>query len=167
MKRSQINNRIHNKIVVKNGHWINKMEYDDEDRIIDNILKNTKTIAIIGASVKEERPSNSVMRNLLKRGYHIFPVNPAQSGKKILGQECFAKLTDIPHEIDMVDVFRQSNAVPDIVEEAIKCQVKTLWLQLEIGHAEAEAKARKNGITVISNRCPNIEFRRQESSQIG
>ena len=140
------------------------MNYDDEDRLIDSILANTKTIALIGASVKGERPSNSVMRNLLKRGYQVFPVNPGHAGGEILGQECFAKLTDIEHEIDMVDVFRHSDAVPEIVEEAVKCQVKTLWLQLEIGHAEAEAKAKKNGITVISNRCPNIEFRRQESS---
>ena len=140
------------------------MNFNDEDRVIDSILANTKTIALIGASVKEERPSNSVMRNLLKRGYQVFPVNPGNAGGEILGQVCFAKLTDIEHEIDMVDVFRQSDAVPEIVEEAIKCQVKTLWLQLDIGHAVAEAKARKNGITVISNRCPNIEFRRQESS---
>ncbi|MBL6769121.1 MAG: CoA-binding protein [Alphaproteobacteria bacterium] len=140
------------------------MNFDDEDKVIDSILANTKTIALIGASVKEERPSNSVMRNLLKRGYQVFPVNPGHAGGEILGQECFAKLTDIEHEIDMVDVFRRSDAVPEIVEEAIKCQVKILWLQLDIGHAEAEAKARKNGITVISNRCPNIEFRRQESS---
>ena len=140
------------------------MYFENEDGVIDNILKNTKTIALIGASVKEERPSNSVMRNLLNRGYQVFPVNPGRVGGKILGRECFAKLTDIPHEIDMVDVFRQSNAVPDIVEQAIKCRVKTLWLQLEIGHAEAEAKARKNGIIVVSNRCPNIEFRRQESA---
>ena len=109
------------------------MNFDDEDRVIDSILANTKTIALIGASVKEERPSNSVMRNLLKRGYQVFPVNPGHAGGEILGQECFAKLTDIPHEIDMVDVFRHSDAVPEIVEEAIKCQVKTLWLQLEIG----------------------------------
>ena len=140
------------------------MNYDDEDKVIDSILENTKTIALVGASVKEERPSNSVMRNLLKRGYQVFPVNPGHAGGEILGQECFAKLTDIEHEIDMVDVFRRSDAVPEIVEEAIKCKVKTLWLQLDIGHDEAEAKARKNGITVISNRCPNIEFRRQESS---
>ena len=140
------------------------MNFDDEDRVIDSILANTKTIALIGASVKEERASNSVMRNLLKRGYQVFPVNPGHAGGEILGQECFAKLTDIEHEIDMVDVFRRSDAAPEIVEEAIKCQVKTLWLQLDIGHGEAEAKARKNGITVISNRCPNIEFRRQEFS---
>ena len=99
------------------------MNFDDEDRVIDSILANTKTIALIGASVKEERPSNSVMRNLLKRGYQVFPVNPGHVGGEILGQECFAKLTDIEHEIDMVDVFRRSDAVPEIVEEAIKCQV--------------------------------------------
>jgi len=143
------------------------MKNDDEDRIIDDILMNTKTIALIGASLKEERPSNSVMRNLLNRGYQVFPVNPGHAGEKILGQDCFARLTDIPQKIDMVDVFRQSNAVPEIVDEAIKCQVKTLWLQLEIGHAEAESKARNNGITVITNRCPNIEFRRRESFKIG
>ena len=142
---------------------MNGMYFDNEDREIDKVLKNTKTIALIGASVKEGRPSNSVMRNLLNRGYQVFPVNPDHAGGKILGQECFARLSDIPHEIDMVDVFRQSNAVPDIVDQAIKCKVKTLWLQLEISHAVAEAKAKKNGITVVSNRCPNIEFRRQES----
>ena len=140
------------------------MYYDDEDKIIDDILMNTKTIALIGVSVKEERPSNSVMRNLLSRGYQVFPVNPAYAGGKILGQECFFSLTNIPHEIDMVDVFRQSNAVPNIVKEAIKLQIKTIWLQLGIGHAEAEATAREHGIRVISNRCPNIEFRRKEFS---
>ena len=138
---------------------------EDENTLVDKILESTKTIAIVGASLKEERPSNSVMRNLLSRGYKVFPVNPGHKGKKILGRKCFANLSDIPHDIDMVDVFRQSNAIPEIVEECIKCKVKTLWLQLEIGHVDAEAKARKNGITVISNRCPNIEFRRQQSSK--
>ena len=139
--------------------------HNDENILIDKILETTKTIALIGASIKEERPSNSVMRNLLSRGYQVFPVNPGHAGKRILGQECFANLADIPYDVDMVDVFRRSSAIPEIVEECIKRRVKTLWLQLEIGHVKAEAKAQQNGITVISNRCPNIEFRRQESSK--
>ena len=124
----------------------------------------SQIIVYCNLSLSTKLARHTLKRNLLKRGYQVFPVNPGHAGGEILGQECFAKLTDIEHEIDMVDVFRRSDAVPEIVEEAIKCQVKTLWLQLDIGHAEAEAKARKNGITVISNRCPNIEFRRQESS---
>ena len=134
------------------------------DELVDKVLRKTKTIALIGASKKEERPSNLVMRNLLKRGYQVFPVNPGHEGGEILGQKCFARLIDIPHPIDMVDVFRQSKAIPEIVEEAIKCKVNTLWLQLNIGHKHAEKKAQLNGILVIRNRCPNIEFRRQEGN---
>ena len=114
-----------------------------DDALVDQILKTTKTIALIGASIKKERPSNSVMRNLLKRGYQVFPVNPGHAGNEILGQKCYSKLSEIPHEIDMVDVFRQSNAVPEIVEQAILSEVKTLWLQLDIRHPEAEEKARR------------------------
>ena len=134
------------------------------DELVDEVLRKTKTIALIGASKKEKRPSNSVMRNLLKRGYQVFPVNPGHEGSTILGQKCFSRLTDIPNQIDMVDVFRQSEAIPEIVEDAIRCKVKTLWLQLNIGDERAERKEQLNGIVVISNRCPNIEFRRQEGS---
>ncbi|MBT5574138.1 MAG: CoA-binding protein [Alphaproteobacteria bacterium] len=139
------------------------MTQENQNKIIDEILKSTKSIALIGASVKQERPSNSVMRNLINRGYLVFPVNPGHAGGQILGQKCYANMLEIPYQIDMVDVFRDSKAVPEIVEDAIKCQVKTVWLQLDIGHREAENKAKKNGIVVISNRCPNIEFRRQEN----
>ena len=139
------------------------MKNSIDDAFVDQILRTTKTIALIGASIKKERPSNSVMRNLLKRGYQVFPVNPGHAGNEILGQKCYSKLSEIPHEIDMVDVFRQSNAVPEIVEQAILSEVKTLWLQLDIRHPQAEEKARRNGIVVVSERCPNIEFRRQEA----
>ena len=135
-----------------------------DDAMVDQILKTTKTIALIGASIKKERPSNSVMRNLLKRGYQVFPVNPGHAGNEILGQKCYSKLSEIPYEVDMVDVFRQSKAVPEIVEQAITSEVKTLWLQLDIRHPKAEERAKKNGIVVISERCPNIEFRRQEAT---
>ena len=111
-----------------------------DDAMVDQILKTTKTIALIGASIKKERPSNSVMRNLLKRGYQVFPVNPGHAGNEILGQKCYSKLSEIPHEIDMVDVFRQSNAVPEIVEQAISSEVKTLWLQLDIRHPKQKKK---------------------------
>ena len=140
------------------------MNEDNSDKLIDQVLKKTKTIALIGASTKKERPSNSVMLNLLKRGYKVFPVNPVFEGNEILGQRCFARLADIPHQIDMVDVFRPSKAVPEIVNQAIECKVKTLWLQLNIKHKDAENKAKSNGILVISNRCPNIEFKRQAES---
>ena len=100
------------------------MKNNIDDVLVDQILKTTKTIALIGASIKKERPSNSVMRNLLKRGYQVFPVNPGHAGNEILGQKCYSKLSEIKHEIDMVDVFRQSNAVPEIVEHAIKSAVK-------------------------------------------
>ena len=139
------------------------MKNSIDDAFVDQILRTTKTIALIGASIKKERPSNSVMQNLLKRGYQVFPVNPGHAGNEILGQNCYSKLSEIPHEIDMVDVFRQSNAVPEIVEQAISSEVKTLWLQLDIRHPEAEEKAKRNGIVVVSERCPNIEFRRQEA----
>ena len=136
------------------------MYYDNEDRVIDNVLKNTKTIALIGASVKEERPSNSVMRNLLNRGYQVFPVNPGHAGGKILGQVCFARLTDIPHEIDMVDVFRRSEDLPEVAQQAVAVGAKSLWVQLGLWSVEAASIATQSGLDVVMDRCLKIEHAR-------
>lgn len=122
---------------------------------VRSILQTKHVIALVGASPNETRPSFGVMKYLLEHGYKVIPVNPGQAGKQILGQTVYASLSDIPEKIDIVDVFRASNAVPAIVDEilALKIQPDVLWLQLEISHEEAEAKARAAGIKVVTNMC--------------
>ena len=125
-----------------------------DDALVDQILKTTKTIALIGASIKKERPSNSVMRNLLKRGYQVFPVNPGHAGNEILGQKCYSRLSEIPHEIDMVDVFRGIEHIPSIANEAIKIKAKIFWTQEGLYCEEAEKIAKNAGLKVIMDQCP-------------
>lgn len=132
------------------------------DNEIKSILQTVKTIALVGASPNEDRPSYGVMQYLLDHGYHVIPVNPGQAGKQILGQTVYATLADIPEKIDMVDVFRASNAVPSVVEEALVLKNKpdVLWLQLDITHADAEAKAQAAGMKVVSNLCTKQQHQR-------
>lgn len=129
---------------------------------IKSILQSVKTIALVGASPNEERPSYGVMQYLLSHGYRVIPVNPGQAGKQILGQTVYATLADIPEKIDVVDVFRASNAVPGVVDEslALNTRPNVLWLQLEITNPEAEAKAQAAGMTVVSNLCIKQEHQR-------
>lgn len=129
---------------------------------IKSILQSVKTIALVGASPNEERPSYGVMQYLLSHGYRVIPVNPGQAGKQILGQTVFATLADIPEKIDVVDVFRASNAVPGVVDEslALNNRPNVLWLQLEITNREAEAKAQAAGMKVVSNLCIKQEHHR-------
>lgn len=133
-----------------------------DDNEIKSILQTVKTIALVGASPNEDRPSYGVMQYLLDHGYHVIPVNPGQAGKQILGQTVYATLADIPEKIDMVDVFRASNAVPSVVEEALalKNRPDVLWLQLDITHADAEAKAQAAGMKVVSNLCTKQQHQR-------
>lgn len=133
-----------------------------DDNEIKSILQTVKTIALVGASPNEDRPSFGVMQYLLDHGYHVIPVNPGQAGKQILGQAVYATLADIPEKIDMVDVFRASNAVPSVVEEALALKNKpdVLWLQLDITHADAEAKAQAAGMKVVSNLCTKQQHQR-------
>lgn len=132
------------------------------DEQVKSILQTKHVIALVGASPNEDRPSFGVMKYLLEHGYRVIPVNPGQAGKQILGQTVYASLADIPEKIDIVDVFRASNAVPAIVDEvlALKARPDVLWLQLEINHEEAEAKARAAGVHVVTNMCTKQQHQR-------
>ncbi|MCF7645764.1 CoA-binding protein [Bacillus subtilis] len=132
------------------------------DEQVKSILQTKHVIALVGASPNEDRPSFGVMKYLLAHGYKVIPVNPGQAGKEILGQMVYASLADISEKIDIVDVFRASNAVPAIVDEilALKTRPDVLWLQLEISHEEAEVKARAAGIQVVTNMCTKQQHQR-------
>ena len=129
---------------------------------IARIARETKVIAVVGLSPKPERPSFGVARFLQARGYKIVPVNPGHAGQQILGETVYASLADIPADahVDMIDIFRQSDAVPAIVDEAIGAlpDLKTVWMQIGVAHPEAAATAQAAGLTVIQNRCPKIDF---------
>lgn len=129
-----------------------------DDAGIRRILETHKTIAMVGLSPKEDRPSNVVARYLMARGYTVIPVNPGQ--REILGQLCYASLKDIPVKVDMVDVFRNADDVPPIAADAIAIGAQSLWLQLGIVHQEAAAKAAAAGLDVVMDRCPKIEYAR-------
>nr|WP_245308521.1 CoA-binding protein [Aurantimonas sp. 22II-16-19i] len=123
---------------------------------------------MVGASAKEIRPSYFVLKYLLAKGFDVIPVNPGLAGKEILGRTVYADLRSIPVPIDMVDVFRASDAVPGIVEEALGLDPlpKVIWTQLTVRNDEAAAKAEAAGLTVIMDRCPKIEYGRL-SGEIG
>jgi predicted CoA-binding protein len=118
---------------------------------IAQILKTAKTIAVIGASVKPERPSHWISKYLKEHGYKVFPVNPGQT--EVLGDKCYKSLSDIPVPIDIVDIFREPGAVPAIVDEAIAKKAKVVWMQEGIVHNAAAEKAKKAGLKVIQNKC--------------
>lgn len=132
------------------------------DSLIRQILEETKTIAIIGASANADRPVHHVMEFLIDQGFEVYPVNPGLAGKELLGRTVYASLTDIPVPVDMVDIFRASDAVPAIVDEALALasHPKVIWMQLGIEHPQAAAEAEAAGLTVIMNRCPKIEHAR-------
>jgi len=142
---------------------MNHDRYDDT--YIRGILKTVKTIAMVGISPKDNRPSYFAFKYLLERGYRMIPVNPGQAGKDILGQKVYAKLADIPEPVDMVDIFRASEHVMPIVEEALKLQSKpqVIWMQLTIRNDEAAARAEVAGVKVVMDRCPKIEYGRLSS----
>lgn len=139
------------------------MDHDHyPDDYIRDILSSVKIIAMVGASANEVRPSFFVMKYLLAKGYQVIPVNPGQAGKNILGQLTYARLADIPEPMDLVDVFRASDAVPAIVDEvlALNPLPKVIWTQLTVRNDEAARKAEAAGIQVVMNRCPKIEYAR-------
>jgi predicted CoA-binding protein len=137
-------------------------QYSDE--AIRNILRSTKTIAMVGASGNEMRPSYFAMKYLLDKGFIVRPVNPGLAGRQILGQAVYASLHDVPAPIDMVDIFRSSDAALGIVKEALdekdRLGLATIWMQLGVINEEAATLAREVGLTVIMDRCPKIEYGR-------
>jgi O-acetylhomoserine (thiol)-lyase len=130
------------------------------DAKIRRILSTVRTVAMVGASTNWNRPSYFVMKYLQGKGYRVIPVNPAAVGQELQGEHVYASLRDIPDKIDMVDIFRPSDQVPPIVEDAIAIGAKVVWMQLGIRNDEAAARAEAAGIEVIMNRCPKIEFGR-------
>ncbi|MFK4823814.1 CoA-binding protein [Paenochrobactrum sp. BZR 588] len=135
---------------------------NDSDAELREILSDVKTIALLGASPNEGRPSYHVMEFLLQKGYRVLPVNPGQAGKEILGQTVYATLSDITEPVDMVDVFRASNAVAGIVDEILTLRIlpKVLWTQLGVVDENAGKRAHKAGLKVVMNHCPAIEYPR-------
>jgi predicted CoA-binding protein len=134
------------------------------DDYIRNILRTTRTIAMVGASGNEMRPSYFAMKYLLDKGFVIRPVNPVLAGKEILGQKVYASLRDVPAPVDMVDIFRAPEAAPSIVHEAIiekdRLGIRTIWMQLGVINEEAAELARAVGLNVVMDRCPKIEYGR-------
>lgn len=131
-----------------------------DDDGIRKLWSDTRTVALVGASPRPERDSHEVFAFLLERGYRVIPVNPRAAGEEILGQRVYARLSDIDLPIDLVDVFRNSEAAGAVIDEAIGVGARAVWLQLGVVHEEAAARAEAAGLVVVMDRCPKIEFPR-------
>ena len=145
------------------------MDHDSyPDSYIRGILNTVKTIAMVGASEKTNRPSYFAFKYLHERSYTMIPVNPGQAGHEMLGRKIYAKLADIPEPVDMVDIFRAPQFALGIVEEALALtpRPQVIWMQLGVRNEEAAALAERNGLKVVMNRCPKIEYGRL-SGEIG
>jgi uncharacterized protein len=145
------------------------MNHDSyDDGYVRSILTSVKRIALVGASANEARPSFIVVKYLLDRGYDVIPVNPGLAGQTLLGKTVFADLKSIPGPIDMVEIFRNSEAAGPITDEALALEPlpKVIWMQLSVRNDEAAARAEARGVKVVMNRCPKIEYGRF-SGEIG
>jgi uncharacterized protein len=136
------------------------MDYPDET--FRRILTTVRTIAVVGVSPNPVRPSYYVARYLGLKGFRVIPVNPGHAGETLLGATVRARLSDIAEPVDMVDIFRRSEHVGPIVDEALDAfpGLKVIWMQIGVENAEAAAKAEARGVEVIQNRCPKIEYQR-------
>lgn len=132
------------------------------DAYLRDILKSVKTVAVVGISANPVRPSYFVGRYLKLKGFHVIGVNPGLAGQELFGSPVYGDLASIPVDVDMVDIFRRSDAVPAIVDEALERwpALKAIWMQIGVEHAEAAAKARARDVKVVMNRCPKIEYQR-------
>ena len=138
------------------------------DDYVRGILKNVKSIALVGASNNPARPSWIVLKYLLDRGYDVIPINPGLAGGELLGKPVYSRLSEVPRPIDMVEIFRNSEAAGPITDEALALDPppKIIWMQLSVRNEEAAARAEAKGIQVVMNRCPKIEYGRL-SGEIG
>ena len=130
------------------------------DAFLRDILVSVRTIAVVGASPRPHRPSHGVMRYLQRHGYRVIPVNPFAAGRTILGERCHSALGDVGEPIDMVDVFRRSEAVGAVVDQAISVGATVIWMQLGVVDREAATRAEAVGMKVVMDRCPAIEIPR-------
>ncbi|MDA0704839.1 MAG: CoA-binding protein [Proteobacteria bacterium] len=134
------------------------------DKLIRDVLSRVKTVAMVGASSNWNRPSYFVMKYLQTKRYRVIPVNPRDAGQEVLGEKVYASLAEIPDRFDMVDIFRNSEAAGAITDEAIALApekgISVIWMQLTVRNDEAAARAEAEGLTVIMNRCPKIEYGR-------
>ncbi len=143
------------------------MDHDSyPDAYIRDILVRHRVIAMVGASPKEQRPSYFVMKYLMAKDFEMIPINPGHAGKTILGQHVFGTLGDIGRPVEIVDIFRNSEAALPITEEAIRIGAKVVWMQLGVRNDEAARLAENAGLRVVMNRCPKIEYGRL-SGEIG
>jgi predicted CoA-binding protein len=138
------------------------MEQTLSDEFLTTILRRTKRIAVVGVSMNPVRPSYYVARYLGLKGYTVLPVNPGHAGERLFGQRVHAALSEIEGGVDMVDIFRRSEHVPPIVDEALACfaNLQTIWMQIGVTSPEAAERARARGVDVVMNRCPKIEYQR-------
>ncbi len=134
------------------------------DRDIADLLSTTRSIALIGASAKAERPSHRVLAFLVQAGYQVYPVNPGLAGSEICGRPVFSSLSEIPVLIDMVDVFRQPHYLADIVEQAIEIEAGAIWTQLGVVDEQAARRAEAAGMVVVMDKCPAIELPRLQAA---
>jgi uncharacterized protein len=136
------------------------MHYADET--IRGILTEVRTVAVVGVSPNPIRPSYYVARYLGLKGFRVIPVNPGHAGETLLGETVRGRLSEITEPVDMVDIFRRSEHVGPIVDEALAALpgLKVIWMQIGVENAEAAARAEARGVTVIQNRCPKIEYQR-------
>ncbi|SHE51185.1 hypothetical protein SAMN05444279_103151 [Ruegeria intermedia] len=132
------------------------------DEYLKSILQRTKVIAVVGVSMNPVRPSYYVARYLSLKGYNVIPVNPGHAGASLFGQTVRASLSEISEPVDLVDIFRRSEAVPPIVDEALAAfpELRTIWMQIGVENAQAAAVAQARGVDVVMNRCPKIEYQR-------
>src|SRR5690606_12171321 len=136
------------------------LHHSYSDAYIRDILRSVRTIAMVGASPHWNRPSYFVMKYLQAKGFTVIPVNPVAAGQEILGEQTYATLAEVPGKVDMVDIFRNSEAAGPITDEAIEKAARVVWMQIGVRNDAAAARAEEAGLKVVMNRCPKIEYAR-------